>query len=525
MKLPIILALIITSSSLASSLSLNGEINHQKRYVNDQFQGQTLTVYNSSDYIDEELISSFEEEYGVKVNYYTFDTNETMYNQLTLQKEGTYDLVCPSEYMIQRLVSEDLIIPIDRSKLDVYNTYAAQNIKNKLDEMYTTRVKDDGTYYTLGDYAAGYMWGTMGIVYDPEYVSREDVKTWDVFWNPEYYKMASIKNSMRDTYVVGILHAYRDELNEGKAKYEAGEITSDEYNDIVQEIFNRHGEEDIALVKQELISMKENIYGFEVDSGKNDIITGKIKMNLAWSGDAVYSIDTAAEEADKYLEYAVPEEGSNIWYDAWCLPKGANEDLAYAFINYLSDPENAAINMNYIGYTSFIASESVFDQIVSWYGAHEYFEGTTYYSENEDVVHYNDSFYLCINDSTGNLPTDEEYFEELSEEDWPLTEPVDLSYYFEGNLQEGKQPIVYPYEDSANQLEAQYPTQEIINRCAFMNDFGEDNGDVVIMWSQVKASTNMIPYYVILGVGFFIVIAYFVIKLIIDKREKKYYQQ
>ena len=304
MKLPIILALIITSSSLASSLSVSNEINHQKRYVNDQFQGQTLTVYNSSDYIDEELISAFEEEYGVKVNYYTFDTNETMYNQLTLQKEGTYDLICPSEYMIQRLVSEDLIIPIDRSKLDVYNTYAAQNIKNKLDEMYTTRVKDDGTYYTLGDYAAGYMWGTMGIVYDPEYVSREDVKTWDVFWNPEYYKMASIKNSMRDTYVVGILHAYRDELNEGKAKYEAGEITSDEYNDIVQEIFNRHGEEDIALVKQELISMKENIYGFEVDSGKNDIITGKIKMNLAWSGDAVYSIDTAAEEADKYLEMA-----------------------------------------------------------------------------------------------------------------------------------------------------------------------------------------------------------------------------
>ena len=181
--------------------------------------------------------------------------------------------------------------------------------------------------------------------------------------------------------------------------------------------------------------------------------------------------------------------------------------------------------MNYIGYTSFIASESVFDQVVSWYGAHEYFEGTTYYSENEDVVHYNDSFYLCINDSTGNLPTDEEYFEELSEDEWPLTEPVDLSYYFAGNLQEGKQPIVYPYEDSANQLEAQYPTQEIINRCAFMNDFGEDNGDVVIMWSQVKASTNMIPYYVILGVGFFIVIAYFVIKLIIDKREKKYYQQ
>ena len=524
MKSLLILTLSIIAMNGFSSFTFNGDyqVHEKTNTVLKANNDNVITIYNSSDYIDESLITAFEEEYNCTVNYYTFDTNETMYNQFTLQPEGTYDLLCPSEYMIQKLVSEDLIIPLDRSKLTTYNEYAAQNIKDKLDEMLTTAQKKDGSYYTLGDYAAGYMWGTMGIVYDPEYVDEEDVKTWDIFWNEKYHKMASVKNSMRDTYVVGILHAYQDELNVYRQKYENGEISALEYNAKIQEVFDRHSQEDINKVREELISMKNNIYGFEVDSGKNDIITGKIKMNLAWSGDAVYSIDTASEEADKYLEYSVPEEGSNIWYDGWVMPKGANEELAYAFINFLSDPTNAAINMNYIGYTSFVASEEVFDQVVNWYGAHEYYEGTPYSAELEDVVHYGDKFYLCIQDAQGILPTDEEYFEELPEEDWPLTTPVDLSYYFASNLPEGKAALCYPYEDTANQLEAQYPTVEIINRCAFMNDFGKDNANVVIMWSQVKAATNMVPYYVIIILAIALVPCYFLIKIIKEKREQKY---
>lgn len=516
--------------SIFSFVTMSGCNNKKDNNDNQVIQSgdKELTIYNSEDYIDETLIKEFEKEYGVKVNYYTFDTNETLYNQFTLQKEGTYDLICPSEYMIQRMVSEDLLIPLKKDKLETYYQYGAKNIVDKLNNMPTTKTDEAGNPLSLGDYASGYMWGTMGLIYDPEAVDEEDIKSWDILWDKDYYKKASVKNSMRDTYVVGILHAYRDELRVARNEFKEGKITSKEYNDVVQKIFNYHDEENVQKVKEELISLKSNIYGFEVDSGKNDIITGKIKMNLAWSGDAVYSIATAAEEANKVLKYSVPEEGSNIWYDGWVLPKGANEDLAYKFINFLCDPINAAINMNYIGYTSFTASEEVFDQVATWYGGEEFFEGTTYYPANEEeetdasIVYYEDNFYQCIKESLNNLPTNEEFFELLSEEDSPLKEPVDLSYYFQGNLQEGKKAIVYPFEACANQLETQYPTTEIVERCAFMNDFGEDNANVIIMWGQIKASTNMMPYYFILLIALLAIPAYYIIHIVNEHNEKKY---
>ncbi len=513
--------------SIFSFVTMSGCNNNNDTSV-VQSGNNELTIYNSEDYIDETLIKAFEQENGVKVNYYTFDTNETLYNQFTLQPEGTYDLICPSEYMIQRMISEDLLIPLKKDKLETYYKYGAKNIIEKLDQMPTSKTDESGKPLSLGDYASGYMWGTMGLIYDPEAVDEEDIKSWDILWDKDYYKMASVKNSMRDTYVVGILHAYQDELRASREEYLNGTISSEEYNAVIQKIFNYHDEENIKKVKDELIALKSNIYGFEVDSGKNDIITGKIKMNLAWSGDAVYSIDTAAEEVNKVLMYSVPEEGSNIWYDGWVLPKGANEDLAYKFINFLSDPENAAINMNYIGYTSFTASEEVFDQVASWYGGEDYFNNTTYYPYDEEeeidasIVYYDNAFYECIKESTGNLPTNEEYFSLLSEEDSPSKTPVDLSYYFKDNLQEGKTAIIYPFEECANQLETQYPTTEIVERCAFMNDFGEDNANVIIMWGQIKASTNMIPYYIILILVLLAIPCYYIIHLINEHNEKKY---
>ena len=514
------------------------------------FEGQTLTIYNCEDYIsstfDEEegyidLISVFEYIYDVKVNYYTFDTVETMYNQMTLQNEGFYDLVCPSEYMIQRLINEDLIEKIDQTKLDVYNKYGAKKIVNLLNNMECSSLDENGNKKKLGDYAAGYMWGTMGVVYDPEFVKHEDATTWDVYWDKDYYKYASIKNSMRDTYVVGILHGYKEELLAYRNQLLNGkneeELTEEEYEQFltdygikVQEVFDRHGEEDIKLVKDELSSLKNNIYGFEVDSGKNDIVEGKIKMNLAWSGDAIYSINEAYNN-NKELYYSVPLEGSNIWYDAWCMPKKANKELAYQFINFLSDPYYASTNMSYIGYSSFIASEEVFDTVAPWYGAVEYYPEDEYYAvydenneitDDSSIVHYQDNFYMCIQDSQGNLPTNEEYFVLLDEEDSPLSEGYDLSYYFQEALPEDKSSLVYPYDEYfLNTLEAQYPSERIVKRCAIMNDFGEANNDVVIMWSQVRASTNMVPYYVILIIAVAMIPLFFVYKLYRKVNDKK----
>lgn len=502
------------------------------KHSEQDFKGASLTIYNSSDYIDDSLIDEFEERYNCRVNYYTFDTNETMYNQFTLQPEGTYDLICTSDYMIQRMVREGLLQSFDIAEdCPVYDQYASQEVRGKLKGMLADTDGDGVKDTSLDAYAAGYMWGTLGIIYDPfcSDTIREDVRSWNVFWDEQYKNLISIKNSMRDTFVVGLMHAYSgspysdvDDLAvqarevflkemESAVSEEERDAARDKYNGVIQSIFDLViTEEDykpvLETVKKELISLKKNIFGLEVDSGKNDIITGKIKMNLAWSGDAVYSIDVAMEQQGKVLEYYVPEEGGNVWYDAWGLPKGANKELACRFIDFLSEPENAARNMDYIGYTSFITCDEVLDLVTSWYGIGEYYEGTQYTASYVDedgeevegsVVAYEGEFYACIQDSLGNLPTDGAYFEKI-EEDLELDEAYDLSYLFSGNIDETRNAIVYPYAESANQLQTQYPDKDTLARCAVMNDFESANDDVVIMWGQIKAYTNMTPYYVIL---------------------------
>ena len=534
----------------------------EKKALNDlNYEGRTLTIYNSSDYIDEDLIADFEEQTGAKVNYYTFDTNETMYNQFTLQPEGTYDLVCTSDYMIQRMVREGLVEPIDLEKeCPIYDQYASPTVRGKLKAMYADTDQDGIKDTSLDEYSAGYMWGTLGIIYDP-YCSdtiQEDVKSWNVFWDEQYQNLISIKNSMRDTFTVGLLHAYsgspfsavEDVLNPAREKYlfEAENAKNEEdlekirenYNQVIQNILDlviteENYQEVIHLVNNELVELKKNIFGFEVDSGKNDIVTGKIKMNLAWSGDAVYSIDTAMEQQGKVLEYSVPEEGSNIWYDGWVLPKKADRALACAFIDFISDPTNAAQNMDYIGYTPFITSDDVFNMASDWYGCADYFEGREYYDsieieDGEEIetdpsyVHYDDKFYVCIKDSIGHLPTDEEYFEEIDSEEEGFGEPYDLSFLFQSNLTEGRNGIIYPFEESYNSLKTQYPDMETITRCAVMNDFEEANNDVVIMWGQIRAYTNMLPYYIFLGATAGIVLTFLIYRIVkkhVSSRNKR----
>ena len=367
-KLNLILPILLISSCLTGCSSSN----------NGEYEGKTLTIYNCEDYIAQgddaliDIIGEFEKKYGCKVNYYTYDTNETMYNQFSLQKEGTYDLICASEYMVQKMVKEGLVQKMNDYNVSIpnYEKYASKELRNKLKNMKV--VTDSDIEVNLDEYAVGYMWGTLGIIYDPSCSDtiKEDVKSWDIFWNDNYKDLISIKNSMRDTYVVGLMHAYSqsEEFKTLKEAYlnDPNDVNCNAYNQLVQNIFDfkldgsKESEEEnyqkIATVKDELISLKDNIFGFEVDSGKTDIITGKIKMNLAWSGDAVYSIDTAMEESGKTLEYSVPEDGGNIWYDGWTIPYGADKELAYKFLDFISTPENAASNMDYIG-TEFVLDQ------------------------------------------------------------------------------------------------------------------------------------------------------------------------
>ena len=552
--------------------------------ADEDFGGRTLTIYNVEDYISNgedgyvDIIADFEEKYNVKVNYYTYDTNETMYNQFNLQKEGTYDLVCSSEYMLQKMIKEELVVPFENVEANIpnYHKYASKALREKFRGMEVTY---KGETVNLDQFVVGYMWGTVGIIYDPECSDtiQEDVKSWDVFWNPEYKDLISIKNSLRDAFIPGLFHYYSQDENFQtlmKAYQEdPTEANCKAYNALLQDIFDfkldgsKASEDEnyakIAHVKDELISMKGNIFGFEVDSGKNDIITGKIKLNLAYSGDAVFSIDTARNEADKYLEFYIPEDGSNNWYDGWVIPKGAkNVDLAYKFLDYLSDPENAANNMDYIGYTPFIVGDALFTLTGKWYGACDYDVNAEYLVEDEAYVIYNDELFEIIKDKPAELevyPDNTEYFSSLeydeeetytsgdmvsyngkyynyinendgngdilNEDFFEELEGYDLSYLFEGSLSEGRRAIIYAYDGSQNELETQYPSQEILARCAIMNDFGVYNDQVVIMWSQVKAYTNMMPVYVFLSVVAVLLIGfavfYVVRKRIITNYKKK----
>ena len=347
---------------------------------NETEQGLVLRVYNWQDYIDEgidddgqkigtsvmeEWQNWYYETYGEKVEvvYDTFETCETMMNTLKTGKT-TYDLICPSEYTIQKMIRLDMLDKYDYNLKDKNGNLIMDNY-HYVSPYLIDLFNDKG----WNDYAVPYMWGTMGFIYNPENVKEEDVKHWSILWDENYNNMATAKDSIRDTYVVGVMHVYYDELMALRSDWESGKITQEQYTKQVGLIMNRCDDETLLKVEKALKEMKDNVYGFEVDSGKSDIVTGKVSINFAWSGDAVYSLDVAEEENGVYLNYEVPEEGSNVWFDGWVMPKGANKELAQSFVNYLCKPNIAVRNMNYIGYTSSIVGDDIIDMIDDWYGA------------------------------------------------------------------------------------------------------------------------------------------------------------
>lgn len=444
-----------------------------------------LRVYNWEDYIyeaeeatdDPSIVDQFISYMAgkgqtIEVVYDTFATNEDMYNIIKSGKES-YDLIAPSDYMIQRMIRENMLT---KFTFDI-NSGTYTNIPNY--STYASHYLQD-IFETSGwsEYSVGYMWGTMGLIYNPAIVDHADTVSWDVLWDTTYKNKISIKDSMRDAYLVTIMHVYKEELTALAALHQAAELTDQAYNDALVEIINRADPDTIENVGAALKELKGNIYGLEVDSGKNDIVTGKIAMNTAWSGDAVYSMDTAEEEDDVELYYSIPEEGSNIWFDGWVMPTGANVTLAEEFLNFISDPAIAALNMEYIGYTSFIAGDDILDLVNEWYGADE--------SASE-------------------------------------TFDVDLSYFFDGTIS-GERSAIITTDTLGRQFSAQYPAYEDILRCGVMEDFGDANDDVIRMWAAFKAT--IVPPWVYISVGVVLIAgitygAYFFLNNKKSKRQKR----
>ena len=282
---------------------------------------QVLRLLNVEDYIYEKdpedegaaknLVHQFEDyahELGykdAKVSYATTDTPESMFNEVKISADN-FDLICPSDYMIQKLIVNDMLEPMHIDEEHMPNYFQnASSIKDRLDNISAVNAKTNEVCY-LKDYAVGYMWGTLGILFDPEYGDRdaettiEDMQDWSVLWNPDYKGISSIKDSVRDTYAIGLLHALNDDFEEDEKtiegfetlmnKHENGTYSDEVYNEKFSELFNKCDDVTLGKVKTSLSKLKGNVFGMEVDSGKQDIVTGKIGINFAWSGDAVYSM-------------------------------------------------------------------------------------------------------------------------------------------------------------------------------------------------------------------------------------------
>lgn len=416
----------------------------------------TLRIANSEEYIDEggwdadetieladgqkirgvdSLVSDYEkwyqEKYGkrVRVLYSTYGTNEDLYNQMTLG--NSFDLVCPSEYMIMKLMREKKLEPLSDDfydKSQIYNYYA----KGVSPYIYGRMRSLTEGGETLTDYAAGYMWGTLGTVYNPAVVSDEDASSYGIFLNRKYRKRITIKDSVRDTYFAGLAIEKEKELAAADPDYAT--------------ILNDTSQTTVDKVQDIITDMRENAYSMETDTAKQDLVTRKADASLQWSGDGVFSMDQA-EEDGLDLRYAVPEEGSNLWFDGWVMLKnGINGDkdkkqAAEAFINYISKPDSVVRNMYYIGYTSAITGgddDTVFEYL-------EY----TYGSDDDDAVDY------------------------------------DVSYLFDDRP--GSHVLRTDRAQLKRQLYAQYPTEDVLARCAVMKCFSDEaNRRISQMWTNVR---------------------------------------
>ena len=544
----VLVSLIMFSSLVAPSAFKEARLAAPIKKADIGSGSQELRLLNVEDYIYEKdpedegaaknLVHQFEDyakELGyenVHVSYSTTDTPESMFNEVKISS-NKYDLICPSDYMIQKLIVNDMLEPMHIDAEHMPNYFQnASSIKDRLDNISAVNSKTNETCY-LRDYAVGYMWGTLGILFDPEYGGRdadttiEDMQDWSVLWNPDYKGISSIKDSVRDTYAIGLLNALNDDFEENGVavegfetlmnKYNDGTYTADEYNEKFSELFNKCDNATLEKVRKSLTKLKGNVFGMEVDSGKQDIVTGKIGINFAWSGDAVYSMEQAEAEKELELYYSIPNTGSNLWMDAWCMPKSsqrseAQKELAELFLDFLSIPEYTAQNMDYTGYTPFTAGNEILDLTREWYD----------YRYDEETEEFDDS-----------IPTQEE-IEELG------LQRVDLSYFFEGTLtdEDGNvidDPDAYVFytdcylpgaetdEDGniiggnravGREFFCQFPDENTLARCAVMRDFGSQNEAVLKMWEKFK-SDNLPVWAIVLFIvevsAALVLVLYFVI--------------
>lgn len=267
---------------------------------------ESINVYNWGDFIDRDVIREFEKEYGIRVNYSMYETNEDMYIRLK-QGGNSYDVVFPSEYMIERMINEDMLLPLNKE-----NIPNLENVKERFLDL---------DYDRGNTYSVPYMWGTLGIIYNSQMVDGE-VDSWDILWDEKYANEIIMLNSQRDTLAVALK----------RLGYS----------------LNTRNIEELEEARDLLVEQKPLVYAYLGDEVKDIMIGGEAALAVVWSGDAMYMM---WENPD--LNYIIPKEGSNLFLDAMVIPASAeNKEGAEKFINFMARPDIALKNTEYIGYST-----------------------------------------------------------------------------------------------------------------------------------------------------------------------------
>ena len=267
-----------------------------------------VVVYNWGEYLDPEVLELFEEETGIKVVYDEFETNEIMYPKVEAGAVS-YDVVCPSDYMIQKMIENDLLAEINFDNVP--------NVKN-IGEEY---MKASQEFDPENKYSVPYCWGTVGILYNKTMVD-EPITSWDVLWDEKYKDNILMQDSVRDAFAVALK----------RLGYS----------------LNSTSEEEISEAADTLIEQKPLVQAYVIDQVRDKMIGDEAAIGVIYSGEAIYT-----QRENENLEYVIPEEGSNIWIDSWVIPKNAkNKENAEKFINFLCEPEIALKNFDYITYST-----------------------------------------------------------------------------------------------------------------------------------------------------------------------------
>ena len=267
-----------------------------------------VIVYNWGEYIDPETLSLFEEETGIKVVYDEYDTNETMYPKVEAGASA-YDVICPSDYMIQKMIDNDLLAEINFDNIP--------NMKN-IGQQYLEQSKE---FDPENKYSVPYCFGPVGILYNKTMVSGP-VDSWAVLWDEQYADNILMQDSVRDAFMVALkLNGYS---------------------------MNTLNETELQTAKNSLIEQKPLVQAYVIDQVRDKMIGDEAAIGVIYSGEAIYT-----QRENENLEYVIPKEGTNVWIDSWVIPKNApNKENAEKFIDFMCREDIALKNFEYITYST-----------------------------------------------------------------------------------------------------------------------------------------------------------------------------